>query len=170
LFNVEKLKTEMEKSEVGVSDNSLAERNTACEVLPVTEQDDNAANLLGDNVEIGNSASAEENELDSGRLSTLELDYSSFPKLAQVFIDAIKRNRSCQKFIQNKLMQIEARIEENNKLKDKVKILKDFQFSCRKITGMALSLRKDPRIQLVSARKTSNSKHPKVIILFILGI
>uniref|UniRef100_A0A6N2KS50 Uncharacterized protein n=1 Tax=Salix viminalis TaxID=40686 RepID=A0A6N2KS50_SALVM len=27
---------------------------------------------------------------------------------------------------------------------------------------MALSLRKDPRIQLVSARKTSNSKHPKV--------
>jgi len=160
----------MEKSEVGVSDNSLAERNTACEVLPVTEQDDNAANLLGDNVEIGNSASAEENELDSGRLSTLELDYSSFPKSAQVFIDAIKRNRSCQKFIQNKLIQIEARIEENNKLKDKVKILKDFQFSCRKITGMALSLRKDPRIQLVSARKTSNSKHPKVIILFILGI
>ncbi|XP_052303603.1 uncharacterized protein LOC7462515 isoform X4 [Populus trichocarpa] len=160
--NQEKLKTEMEKSEVGVSDNSLAERNTACEVLPVTEQDDNAANLLGDNVEIGNSASAEENELDSGRLSTLELDYSSFPKSAQVFIDAIKRNRSCQKFIQNKLIQIEARIEENNKLKDKVKILKDFQFSCRKITGMALSLRKDPRIQLVSARKTSNSKHPKV--------
>ncbi|KAJ6677063.1 SNRNA-ACTIVATING PROTEIN COMPLEX SUBUNIT 4 [Salix viminalis] len=158
--NQEKEKNEMEKPEVGISDNSLVERNTACE--PDAEQDDNATNLLGDNVEIGHAASAEDKELDSGRLSTLELDYSSFPKSAQVFIDAIKKNRSCQKFIRNKLIQIEARIEENNKLKDKVKILKDFQLSCRKITGMALSLRKDPRIQLVSARKTSNSKHPKV--------
>ncbi|KAJ6759878.1 SNRNA-ACTIVATING PROTEIN COMPLEX SUBUNIT 4 [Salix purpurea] len=158
--NQEKEKNEMEKPEVGISDNSLVERNTACE--PAAEHDDNATNLLGDNVEIGHAASAEDKELDSGRLSTLELDYSSFPKSAQVFIDAIKKNRSCQKFIRNKLIQIEARIEENNKLKDKVKILKDFQLSCRKITGMALSLRKDPRIQLVSARKTSNSKHPKV--------
>ncbi|KAJ6340322.1 hypothetical protein OIU77_008141 [Salix suchowensis] len=158
--NQEKEKNEMEKPEVGISDNSLVERNAACE--PAAEQDDNATNLLGDNVEIGHAASAEDKELDSGRLSTLELDYSSFPKSAQVFIDAIKKNRSCQKFIRNKLIQIEARIEENNKLKDKVKILKDFQLSCRKITGMALSLRKDPRIQLVSARKTSNSKHPKV--------
>ncbi|KAJ6411329.1 hypothetical protein OIU84_007984 [Salix udensis] len=158
--NQEKEKNEMEKPEVGISDNSLVERNTACE--PAAEQDDNATNLLGDNVEIGHAASAEDKELDSGRLSTLELDYSSFPKSAQVFIDAIKKNRSCQKFIRNKLIQIEARIEENNKLKDKVKILKDFQLSCRKITGTALSLRKDPRIQLVSARKASNSKHPKV--------
>ncbi|KAA8542784.1 hypothetical protein F0562_023936 [Nyssa sinensis] len=85
--------------------------------------------------------------------------YSSFPKSAQAFVDAIKRNRSCQKFLRSKLIQIEARIEENKKLKDRVKILKDFQVTCRKRTGRALSQKKDARVQLISVvKQKANSK------------
>ncbi|KAF8025198.1 hypothetical protein BT93_F2135 [Corymbia citriodora subsp. variegata] len=80
--------------------------------------------------------------------------YSSFPKSGQIFIEALKKNRSCQKLIRSKLIQIEARIEEIKKLKERVKILKDFQVSCRQRTGKALSQKKDPRVQLISARKT----------------
>ncbi|XP_030532553.1 uncharacterized protein LOC115742411 isoform X2 [Rhodamnia argentea] len=80
--------------------------------------------------------------------------YSSFPKSGQIFIDALKKNRSCQKLFRSKLIQIEARIEEIKKLKERVKILKDFQVSCRQRTGKALSQKKDPRVQLISARKT----------------
>lgn len=80
--------------------------------------------------------------------------YSSFPKSGQIFIDTLKKNRSCQKLIRSKLIQIEARIEEIKKLKERVKILKDFQISCRQRTGKALSQKKDPRVQLISARKT----------------
>ncbi|XP_030455408.2 LOW QUALITY PROTEIN: uncharacterized protein LOC115676605 [Syzygium oleosum] len=80
--------------------------------------------------------------------------YSSFPKSGQIFVEALKKNRSCQKLIRSKLIQIEARIEEIKKLKERVKILKDFQVSCRQRTGKALSQKKDPRVQLISARKT----------------
>ncbi|XP_059645652.1 uncharacterized protein LOC132287150 isoform X2 [Cornus florida] len=81
------------------------------------------------------------------------IEDSRFPKSALVFIDAIKKNRSCQKFLRSKLIQIEARIEENQKLKDRVKILKDFQFACRRKTGRALSQKKDARVQLISVPK-----------------
>ncbi|KAI3443304.1 uncharacterized protein J3R85_000235 [Psidium guajava] len=81
--------------------------------------------------------------------------YSSFPKSGQTFIDALKKNRSCQKLFRSKLIQIEARIEEIKKLKERVKILKDFQVSCRQRTGKALSQKKDPRVQLISASKTT---------------
>ncbi|KAJ0106596.1 hypothetical protein Patl1_19692 [Pistacia atlantica] len=81
----------------------------------------------------------------------------------QVFIDAIKKNRSYQNFIRSKLTQIESRIEENKKLKERVKILKDFQVSCRKITGRALSQKKDPHVQLISSQKLRNSNDPEVI-------
>lgn len=99
------------------------------------------------------SASAEWHQSDDcNRLSVLSQKQSSnFPKSAQVFIDAIKKNRSYQKFIRSKLTQIESRIEENNKLKERVKILKDFQVSCRKVTGRALSQKKDLRVQLISS-------------------
>jgi myb proto-oncogene protein len=60
------------------------------------------------------------------------------------------------------LIQLEARIEENKKLKEHVKILKDFQASCRKITGRALSQKKDPHVQLLSAKKSWASKDTKV--------
>lgn len=50
-------------------------------------------------------------------------------------------------------MHIEARMEEIKKLKGLVKILKDFQVSCRKRTGRALSQKKDARVQLISGPK-----------------
>ncbi|KAK9063071.1 hypothetical protein SSX86_016941 [Deinandra increscens subsp. villosa] len=77
----------------------------------------------------------------------------SFPKSAQAFVEAIKKNRTCQKLIRNKLAQIEARMEENRKLRERVKILKDFQMACRKRTGRALSQKRDARIQLISIPK-----------------
>ncbi|KVI04613.1 Homeodomain-like protein [Cynara cardunculus var. scolymus] len=76
-----------------------------------------------------------------------------FPRSAQAFVEAIKKNRTCQKFIRSKLVQIEARMEENKKLRERVKILKDFQVACRKRTGRALSQKKDARIQLISVPK-----------------
>nr|XP_023919208.1 uncharacterized protein LOC112030773 isoform X2 [Quercus suber] len=92
----------------------------------------------------------------------LPLKKSSFPKSALLLMDAIKKNRSSQKFIRSQLVNLEARIEENKKLKERVKILKDFQASCKKRTGRALSQRKDPRVQLISVKKSLVSKDSKV--------
>ncbi|MFS7934892.1 putative transcription factor MYB-HB-like family [Helianthus anomalus] len=44
-------------------------------------------------------------------------------------------------------------MEENRKLRERVKILKDFQTACRTKTGRALSQKKDARIQLISVFK-----------------
>ncbi|KAF5804849.1 putative transcription factor MYB family [Helianthus annuus] len=82
-----------------------------------------------------------------------ELVDGGFPRSAQAFVEAIKKNRVCQKLIRNKVAQIEARMEENRKLRERVKILKDFQTACRKKTGRALSQKKDARIQLISVFK-----------------
>ncbi|KAH7854444.1 hypothetical protein Vadar_013882 [Vaccinium darrowii] len=90
---------------------------------------------------------------DNHNLSTMPCSSSSFPKSAQMFVDAIKKNRACQKFLRSKLMQIEARIEENKTLKQRIKLLRDFQVNCKKRTGRALSQKKDARVQLVSAIK-----------------
>ncbi|KDP37900.1 hypothetical protein JCGZ_05339 [Jatropha curcas] len=133
-------------SEIDTSNDSLIGRRD-CEVLVNTEEGVNTANLLS---EIHLSGSAEQ---DTCKPSWVLKDSSSFPKSAQVFVDAIKRNRCYQKFLRSKLAQIEARIEENKKLKERVKILRDFQASCRKITGRALAQGKDPRIQLITARR-----------------
>ncbi|XP_071901779.1 uncharacterized protein [Coffea arabica] len=73
----------------------------------------------------------------------------------EAFVDAIKKNRSCQKLIRSKLLHIETRIEELKKLKERVKILKDFQATCRKRVGQALSQKKDARVQLISVPKLS---------------
>ncbi|BFG33153.1 hypothetical protein CerSpe_194270 [Prunus speciosa] len=108
-----------------------------------------AIHPLSDNAEGQPSALVELQRSDSCRPSTLPAKYSTFPKSAQVFMDAIKKNRSSQKFLRSKLVQIEAKIEENRKLKERVKILKDFQVSCKKRTGEALSQKKDPRVQLI---------------------
>ncbi|XP_011084456.1 uncharacterized protein LOC105166700 isoform X1 [Sesamum indicum] len=83
----------------------------------------------------------------------LPLKSSHFPKSAVAFVDAIKKNRSCQKLIRNKMMQMEARIEELKKLMELVKILRDFQVACKKRTGRALSQKKDARVQLISVPK-----------------
>ncbi|KAK1429304.1 hypothetical protein QVD17_11510 [Tagetes erecta] len=78
---------------------------------------------------------------------------ASFPRSAQAFVEAIKKNRTCQKLIREKLAQISARIEENKKLTERVKMLKDFQTACRQRTGRALSQKKDARVQLISIPK-----------------
>lgn len=88
---------------------------------------------------------------------------TSFPKLGHMFVDALKKNRSCQRFLRSKLIELEARLEENKKLKERVKILKDFQVSCRRRMGRALSQKKDARVQLISLPKLKASKNSKVI-------
>ncbi|XP_054795384.1 uncharacterized protein LOC129300810 isoform X2 [Prosopis cineraria] len=87
---------------------------------------------------------------------------SRFPLSAQVFIDAIKKNRSFQKLLRSKLIQMEAKIQENKQLRERVKLLKDFQVSCIRRTGQAISLKKDPRILLISAKKSTASSTTKI--------
>lgn len=86
-------------------------------------------------------------------MAALPLETSHFPNSALAFVDAIKKNRSCQKLIRSKMMQMEARMEELGKLIERVRILKDFQVACKKRTGRALSQKKDPRVQLISVPK-----------------
>ncbi|KAJ8536053.1 hypothetical protein K7X08_034454 [Anisodus acutangulus] len=91
---------------------------------------------------------------DSGAETTVATVKSvGFPKSAQAFVDGIKKNRSCQKIIRNKMMQIEARLEELKKLKERVKILKGFQLASKKRMGRALSQKRDARVQLISLPK-----------------
>lgn len=118
--------------------------------------------LLDDYLEEPPSTSIEWHQTDSSKPSTSEPSYSSFPKSAKVFMDAIKKNRSFQKLLRSKLIQIEAKIEENKKLKERAKILKDFQINCKRRTGRALSQKKDSRVQLISVKKSSPSKDSKV--------
>lgn len=90
------------------------------------------------------------------------LTHSQFPKSAQALVDALKKNRSCQKFIRRKLIEIEAKIEENKKLKDRVKCLMDFQVACKKTAGHILCQKKDPRVRLISNQKPSSRQPQKV--------
>ncbi|KAI3802289.1 hypothetical protein L1987_30419 [Smallanthus sonchifolius] len=104
---------------------------------------DISSNIIPDNVNEGHEPGSE----------LVPVTEGSFPRSAQAFVEAIKKNRTCQKLIRNKLAQIGARLEENRKLRERVKILKDFQTACRKRTGRALSQKKDARIQLISIPK-----------------
>lgn len=139
------------------SNNLLANLIDTCEGLPDFKEACHQSNLSKDDEKLEASSSIEWHQS-----NTLTATHNNFPRSAQAFVNAIKRNRAYQKFIRSKLTQIEARIEENNKLKERVKILKDFQISLRKRTGKALSQKKDPRIQLISARKPNNSKDSEV--------
>ncbi|XP_031259352.1 uncharacterized protein LOC116117469 [Pistacia vera] len=150
-------------SENETSNNLFVNRINACEGFPDSEEACNNHHLLKDNVETLPSCSSQWQQSEEYNMSIVSQKDSNFPKSAQVFIDAIKKNRSYQNFIRSKLTQIESRIEENKKLKERVKILKDFQVSCRKITGRALSQKKDPHVQLISSQKLRNSNDPEVI-------
>lgn len=87
---------------------------------------------------------------------------SNFPLSARVLFDAIKKNRSFQKVLRSKLIQMEAKIQENRQLAERVKLLKGIQFSCIRRTGQAISLKKDPRVLLISTRKSPTSNNSKV--------
>ncbi|GJW53303.1 retrovirus-related pol polyprotein from transposon TNT 1-94 [Tanacetum coccineum] len=58
---------------------------------------------------------------------------------------------------------VEAKLEENKKLREHVKFLKGFLVDCRKRTGRALSHKKDPSFQLISVPKlrANASKRPE---------
>lgn len=117
---------------------------------------------LGDHLEMQPYAAIEWHHGEPSNPSTSQANYSRFPKSAKVFMDAIKKNRSFQKILRSKLIHIEAKIEENKKLKERVKILRDFQVSCKRRTGRALSQMKDSRVQLISRKKSWPSKDSKV--------
>ncbi|KAL5725935.1 hypothetical protein ACHQM5_009018 [Ranunculus cassubicifolius] len=93
----------------------------------------------------------------------LPSNYSGFrhSKSSHYFIDAIKKNRSFQKLIRSKLIHIEAKIEENKKLKERIKLLKDFHFSCKLKAGKALTQKKDAKIQLISSCNSRFSRTSK---------
>ncbi|KAG1368348.1 putative myb-like protein L [Cocos nucifera] len=90
---------------------------------------------------------------------------SRFPKSAKFFVDALKKNRSCQKFIRRKLIEIEAKIETNKELKECLKCLMDFQVACKRKAAHILSQKKDPRVRLISMRKPGSITDSKVNIL-----
>lgn len=102
---------------------------------------------------VASSMMVESNGSGANDVATLPFKTSHFPNSALAFLDAIKKNRSCQKLIRSKMMHVESRMEELGKLIDRVRILKDFQVACKKRTGRALSQKKDPRVQLISVPK-----------------
>ncbi|XP_052163796.1 uncharacterized protein LOC127780863 isoform X1 [Oryza glaberrima] len=96
---------------------------------------------------------------------------TGFPKAALLLVDALKKNRACQKFIRRKMITIEAKIEENKDLRDRVKCLLDYQLSCRKAFGKILCQKEDPRVRLISSRKpcaqSTKNKDKKTPALFL---
>ncbi|XP_066398546.1 uncharacterized protein [Miscanthus floridulus] len=94
-----------------------------------------------------------------------------FPKAALLLVDALKKNRACQKFIRRKMVNIEAKIEENKDLRDRVKCLLGYQLSCRKSVGRSLGQKEDPRVRLISPLKSTQpctkNKYRKMPALFL---
>ncbi|BAU02711.1 hypothetical protein VIGAN_11227900 [Vigna angularis var. angularis] len=113
-----------------------------------------ATEELIENIEMQLSDFVESSEPDAWESSRLQQKRLSCPPVVQCFIDAIKKNRDLQRFLRGKLIELEAKIEENKKIRNKIKILKDFQASCTRRTGNVLSLKKDPRVQLISAKRS----------------
>ncbi|XP_058722507.1 uncharacterized protein LOC131594405 isoform X2 [Vicia villosa] len=143
-------------AEKDVVNSSISDSSDAGELCPDSQCLDNDTNLLVDTC-----GYEETYEKDAGLASQVLNERSRFPPSAQAFVDALSKNRALQQFLRSKLIEIEAKIEVNNKLREKVKILKDFQVSCNRRTGTALSLKKDPRVQLISSKKSLATKKSK---------
>lgn len=162
------------KKQVHDSDNEpsseILSRSNTCESFPdhgksaVTVPDSEDVQD-GHSVEVHEKTSTEPlDHLETCQLSLMPAASSSFPEAAQAFVDAIRRNRAYQKFLRRKLEVIEATIEQNEKHKKNVKIVKDFQASCKRITKQALSQMKDPRVELISTRKSEPCDSSEVIL------
>ncbi|XP_065011851.1 uncharacterized protein LOC103989572 [Musa acuminata AAA Group] len=93
-----------------------------------------------------------------------DLTSSKFPKSAHNFVNALKKNRSCQKFIRRKLLEIEAKIEKNKELKERIKCLMDFQVACKRKVANILYQKKDPRITLISLKRSTSEKSSKTTL------
>ncbi|XP_061343631.1 uncharacterized protein LOC133289658 isoform X1 [Gastrolobium bilobum] len=154
-----------------IVNSSISDRSDDGELCPVSQYPNMTTNLLTANNEMKHCGFVESFISDPCKLTELPPKRSSFPPSAQAFIDAIKKNRSLQRSLRRKLTETEAKIEKNKELRDKVKILKDFQLSCIRRTGSALSLKKDFRIQLISAKKSyaPNEKNHKKISAMCYG-
>jgi transcription factor MYB, plant len=90
----------------------------------------------------------------------------NFPKSAQMLFEALKKNRSCQKFVRRKLIEIETKIEENKVLRDRVKCLMDFQLACKKKAGRVLAQKQDPRVRLISIERLKESREGESEVSF----
>ncbi|KAG5037274.1 hypothetical protein AAZX31_07G095900 [Glycine max] len=148
-----------------ITNDSIYYESDVGELFPVSQHTNEAATKeLIQNVEMKLSDFVESSEPDACGSSKLPQKRLSCPPVVRFFIDAINKNRDLQRFIRSKLIEFEAKIEENKKMRNKIKILKDFQASCTRRTGNVLSLKKDPRVQLISSKKSfapKNSKKPK---------
>lgn len=150
--------------EQDVVKSSISDNSDAGELCPDSQDPENDSKL-----KLIKPCSADETcKNDAGLASQLPKKRSSFPPSAQAFIDAVKKNRALQKFLRSKLIEIEAKIGENKKIRDNVKLLKDFQVSCIRKTGSAFSLRTDPRVQLISSKKSSAPNKSKVGCVMLL--
>ncbi|KAM6568160.1 hypothetical protein CsatB_016145 [Cannabis sativa] len=143
------------------STDLIVHGNAACSISD-SEYTGGTASQSGGHLEMQPSADITWHHRNNSNTSTSQSNYSSFPKSARVFMDAIKKNRSFQKILRSKLIQIEKKIEENKKLKERFKILRDFQVNCKRRTGRALSQLKDSRVQLISRKKPWPCKDSKV--------
>ncbi|KAJ1392018.1 SANT/Myb domain [Sesbania bispinosa] len=143
--------------EDNIADSSISHKSDAGKLSPVSQSPNNDVNFMNGDIEMPDEAY----ESDAGEASKLPHRKSSLPPEALAIFDAIKKNRDLQKFLRNKMIVMEAKIEENKQLMDKLKILRDFEISCSRKTGNALSLKKDPRVQLISARKSFDPNNSK---------
>ncbi|KAH1043528.1 hypothetical protein AAZX31_09G160900 [Glycine max] len=145
-----------------IANGSIHYESYAGELCPVSQDPNEAATEeLIENVEMKLSDFVESSEPDAYESSKLPQKRLSYPPVVRCFVDAINKNRDLQRFIRSKLIELEAKIEENKKIRNKIKILKDFQASCTRRTGNALSMKKDPRVQLISSKKPFAPKNSK---------
>ena len=106
-------------------------------------------------------------EEDVMKQNSKSLTKTGFPKAALLLVDALKKNRACQKFIRRKMINIEAKIEVNKDLRDRVKCLMDYQLSCKRSFGKFLCQKLDPRVRLISSQKLSTQSATVIINISI---
>nr|GEZ70028.1 myb domain protein 4r1 [Tanacetum cinerariifolium] len=83
-----------------------------------------------------------------------------FPASAQAFVEAIKKNRTYQKFLCDKLIKVEARLEENKKLRERVKFLKAFREPWSKADNENLKKGIKQQIQEMMMQNLFSAKDP----------
>eukprot|EP00249_Psilotum_nudum_P024573 c29226_g1_i2 orf=382-2736(-) len=83
---------------------------------------------------------------------------SDMPENMATVLDALKKNRHCQKFLQSKLAQIESKLEENKHLRRRTQTLIDFEKLYRRRFAGFLLHETNPYIKLISVSSTSKRK------------
>ncbi|KAI4347240.1 hypothetical protein L6164_008068 [Bauhinia variegata] len=155
--------------EVETTSSMISNRSDVSELHRTSRGGCNTTNLLTENVERQPDSSIESYKSDYCESSKLPNKRSGLPVAAQVLFDAIKKNRCFQKFLRTKMTEMEAKIEENKNLRDRAKYLKALHASCVRRTGHALSLKKDPHVQLISAKKSYSKNNDKRIRAMFYG-